>query len=110
MAGRGIMGVREGKLLSAAVACVGIVFVTAAAGHGVLWAGRQNDGHDPAGRHFDHRFRGDSAVAPLYWPYYYPYTYYAPAPNYYWYCPSYGAYYPSVQSCPDNEWVAVPAG
>jgi hypothetical protein len=27
---------------------------------------------------------------------------------YYWYCPSYGAYYPSVASCPDT-WVPVPA-
>lgn len=29
-------------------------------------------------------------------------------PTYYWYCPSYGVYYPSVTTCPD-AWVLVPA-
>ena len=29
-----------------------------------------------------------------------------PAPAYWYYCPSYGAYYPTVPSCPD-EWVPV---
>ena len=29
-------------------------------------------------------------------------------PVYYWYCPSYGAYYPNVASCPET-WVQVPA-
>ena len=49
-------------------------------------------------------------VAP--YPYAYPYayspdyTYGAPA-SYWYYCPSYGAYYPSVQSCPE-PWVLVP--
>jgi hypothetical protein len=34
---------------------------------------------------------------------------YTPAPPAYWYfCPSYGAYYPNVSSCPE-PWVPVPA-
>ncbi|PYM15637.1 MAG: hypothetical protein DMD81_14425 [Candidatus Rokuibacteriota bacterium] len=39
------------------------------------------------------------------------YGYYPPVGGYeaptYWYCPSYGAYYPSVAECPD-AWVPVP--
>ncbi len=104
------MSVKKRELSSVALAVVAIVFATAAVGHAEMWHDGRQDGHHFDGRHFDHLFRGDTAVAPLYWPYYYPYTYYAPAPNYYWYCPSYGAYYPGVQSCPNDEWVAVPAG
>jgi hypothetical protein len=73
------------------------------------------DGHHFDGRHFDHRFRGRVVVAPFFWPYY-PYvdpgyvdpgyTYEAPAQSYWYYCPSYGAYYPSVQTCPE-PWVPV---
>ena len=33
---------------------------------------------------------------------------YAPQPTYWYFCPSYGAYYPNVASCP-VEWVPVPA-
>jgi hypothetical protein len=33
---------------------------------------------------------------------------YAPPPAYWYYCPSYGAYYPNVASCPE-PWVPVPA-
>ena len=32
----------------------------------------------------------------------------APAPAYWYFCPSYNAYYPSVPSCP-QAWVPVPA-
>ena len=32
---------------------------------------------------------------------------YAPPPTYWYYCPSYGAYYPNVPSCPE-PWVPVP--
>jgi hypothetical protein len=82
-------------------------------GHPGFQGRRAFGGH----RHFDHRFRGGVVfVAPFYWPYY-PYvdpgyvdpgyTYQAPAPSYWYYCPSYGAYYPSVQSCP-VPWVPVP--
>lgn len=75
------------------------------------------DGRRLDGRHFDrrpfahrfHRFHGGAViVAPFFWSYYpYPaYSYQPPAPTY-WYCPSYGAYYPTVQSCPE-PWVPVP--
>jgi hypothetical protein len=41
------------------------------------------------------------------YPYAYPYTDdYGYAPTTAWYCPSYGAYYPSVTTCPD-PWVPV---
>src|SRR6202795_5236020 len=39
-------------------------------------------------------------------PVYSPPVYSAPAPPTYWYCPSAGAYYPDVPSCPD-PWVPV---
>jgi len=43
-----------------------------------------------------------------YRPYRYGWTYrYAPAPTYWYYCPSYGAYHPYVSSCP-GSWVVVP--
>jgi hypothetical protein len=41
-------------------------------------------------------------------PYYYPPAYtYSPPPSTWYYCPSYGAYYPTVPSCPE-AWVPVP--
>jgi hypothetical protein len=52
-----------------------------------------------------HDFRGEHrrfGFAPVY-----PYYGY-PAPTYWYYCQSYGAYYPSVTSCPEG-WVPVPA-
>ncbi|HZQ75443.1 MAG TPA: hypothetical protein VFB08_21215 [Burkholderiales bacterium] len=50
-------------------------------------------------------FIGGAFVAPFFYPppvYAYPPAYYEPAPAYqtYWYCPAYGAYYPTVQQCP----------
>jgi len=43
---------------------------------------------------------------------YYIYRYYPvptyPGPTYWYYCPSYGTYYPYVSSCPES-WVPVPA-
>ena len=76
--------------------------------------GRRFDGRRFDGRRFDRRFFVGGAFigAPFYWPYAYGYPY-ADTPGYtyqsYWYyCPSYGAYYPSVQTCPD-AWVPVPA-
>lgn len=76
------------------------------------------------GRRFDHRFQrfhsGPVIVAPFFavpfvWSYSgdpastygAPTTYDPPTTNYWYYCPSYGAYYPSVQSCP-VPWVTVP--
>jgi hypothetical protein len=45
--------------------------------------------------------------APVYPDYYSPdYADAPPAPTYWYYCPSYGAYYPTVPSCPD-AWVPV---
>jgi hypothetical protein len=46
--------------------------------------------------------------APVY-PGYHPpaYTYDPPASAYWYYCPSYGAYYPTAPSCPE-AWVPVP--
>jgi hypothetical protein len=42
-------------------------------------------------------------------PYYDPgYAYSAPAPSYWYYCPSAGAYYPDVPACPE-PWVPVPS-
>jgi len=80
--------------------------------------GRHFDGRRFDGRRFDRRvFVGGAFIgAPFYWPYAYAYpyadapayTYQAPAQTYWYYCPSYGAYYPSVQTCPD-AWVPVPA-
>src|SRR6266536_3004656 len=35
------------------------------------------------------------------------YGYIAPPPTYWYFCPSYGAYYPDVPSCPE-PWVPVP--
>jgi hypothetical protein len=67
------------------------------------------DGHHGFdGRHdFDrggHRRFGFGPVFPYYG--YYPPTYGDQA--YWYYCPSYGAYYPNVASCPE-AWVPVPA-
>ena len=43
-------------------------------------------------------------------PYYYDpgYAYSAPAPSYWYYCPSAGGYYPDVPACPE-PWVPVPS-
>ena len=61
--------------------------------------------HGFDGHHFDrgvHRF----GFGPVF-PYYGYYPYYQ-APAYWYYCPSYGAYYPNVQTCPE-AWAPVPA-
>jgi hypothetical protein len=66
--------------------------------------GHHFDGHHFEGRHFDRRF----GVGPVF-PYYGYYPYYGYSPGYwYYYCPSYGDYYPNVTSCPE-AWVPVPA-
>jgi hypothetical protein len=61
--------------------------------------GRHFDGDHFEGHHFDGRFR----FGPVF-----PYYGYSETPGYWYYCPSYGAYYPSVTSCPE-AWVPVPA-
>ena len=50
------------------------------------------------------------AVGPAYGYGGYPapaYAYTPPPPTYWYFCPSYGAYYPNVPSCPE-PWVPVP--
>jgi hypothetical protein len=80
-------------------------------GHG--FEGHHFEGHDFEGRHFDeHRFEGRDrfgfgfgfGVGPVF-PYYPPYY---EAPSYWYFCPSYNAYYPSVPNCPE-AWVPVPS-
>lgn len=86
-----------------------------AAGHGFV-GHRGFDGHHGVvghrfgGRRFEHRHFGFVPFVPFYG--YYPGDAYPPAfgeqaPTYWYYCPSYGAYYPDVQSCPE-DWVPVP--
>ena len=64
------------------------------------------EGHHDFDRHrdFDRRGRVGAFIGtPFYWDYSDSYS-----PSSYWYyCPSYGAYYPTVPSCPD-AWVPVP--
>jgi len=72
--------------------------------------GHDFDGHHFAGHDFDRRhFEGHGFWLGPVFPYYPPV--YSPnqvAPSYWYYCPSYGAYYPSVTSCPE-PWETVPA-
>ena len=89
------------------------------AGHSGGFAGQHGfEGHHFDGRRFDGRHfarhdfgvRGGFAFVPVF-PYYgyYPYDYPLDGSQSYWYyCPSYGAYYPNVATCPEN-WVPVPA-
>jgi hypothetical protein len=114
------------KRLSTTLVGVAIVLAaafspaTAAPGaHG----GHGFDGHGPSG-HFDghHGFEAHHGFdwgrhggvfigAPFGWypDYGWPaYTYPPAAPSYWYYCQSYGAYYPTVPSCPE-AWVPVPA-
>jgi hypothetical protein len=63
------------------------------------------DGHHFDRGHFHGRF-GFVPVVPFYG--YYGAPGYYDAPGSWYYCPSYGAYYPSVTSCPD-AWEPVPA-
>ena len=69
--------------------------------------GHHFEGHDFDRRHFEGRGFG-FGFGPVF-PYYPPdYSPYGVAPGYWYYCQSYGAYYPSVTSCPE-AWVTVPA-
>lgn len=85
-------------------------------GHpGAFVAHRGFEGHRDFDR--DHHSRVFVSVGPsFYWGPAYPYAWgyppaaaYVPPPQSYWYyCPSMGAYYPYVSSCPE-AWVPVPA-
>ena len=116
------------KLSSIALVGVAIVLAAAspsyaAAGHG----GHGSSGHS-AGGHFEghrgfeghHGFDGRGNFArrghggafigvPFYLApdYSDAYTYSPPPSTYWYYCPSYGAYYPTVPRCPE-AWVPVP--
>ena len=68
--------------------------------------GRHFQGHDFDRHHFDGHFGFGFVPVLPYYPPEYPPDY--AAPSYWYYCPSYGAYYPSVTSCPE-PWVTVPA-
>jgi hypothetical protein len=70
--------------------------------HGI--EGHHFEGHDFDRRHFDGRGFWLGPVYPYYPPDYAPNE---AAPGYWYYCPSAGAYYPSVTSCPE-AWVTVP--
>jgi hypothetical protein len=65
------------------------------------------DGHHFEGHDFDRRHFGGHGfwLGPVF-PYYPPV--YTPNPGYWYYCQSYGAYYPTVTTCPD-PWETVPA-
>ena len=64
---------------------------------------RDQDHHSP----HHHYGRGPNGVYYIY-PHWYGWTYrYVPAPRYWYYCRSYGAYYPYVENCPE-AWVPVP--
>ena len=70
----------------------------------------EGDGHhsgNGGGRHDANRSWHQRPY--IYYRYVYPhyYPYYA-APSYWYYCPSYGTYYPYTESCPE-AWVPVPA-
>jgi hypothetical protein len=106
------------------IALVGLAVVLAAAspsyaaaGHGGHGFSHSAGGHVEGGHpgfaehhgfdgrgHFDRRDRGGAFVGvPFYWA---P-GYSDPSSSYWYYCPSYGAYYPTVPSCPES-WVPVP--
>ena len=66
------------------------------------------EGHHFDRHHFDGGVHGRFGFGPVF-PYYGYYPYYGYGASAYWYyCPSYGAYYPNVASCPE-AWVTVPA-
>ncbi|HME73168.1 MAG TPA: hypothetical protein VKM54_25355 [Myxococcota bacterium] len=72
-------------------------------GHGGGFHGGGSHGHG-----FGFR---DPVFGPgFWWGSAYPWSWYYPPPPYYWYyCPSAGAYYPNVQTCPE-PWVTLPTG
>ena len=66
----------------------------------------QGDWDHHSQHHFGGRPHGTYYVYPWVYRYYSVPTY--AAPTYWYYCPSYAAYYPYVGSCPES-WVLVPA-
>ena len=103
------------------IALVGLAIVLAAASPSYAAAGHGGPGfsgheghegfeghHGPDDRHdFDRRGQGGVFIgAPLFWGPDDPGSY-TDSPSTWYYCPSYGAYYPTVPSCPE-AWVPVP--
>jgi len=74
-------------------------------GEGMSHGGHDFDRHRSEDHHFDGLDHDHFRFAPVF-PY--PYEPYPYKPSYWYYCPSYGAYYPYVTSCPD-AWEPVPA-
>ena len=114
---------RSKKLAYMALAALAIVLAVSgpsqAAGGGGFGGGHSggsgmhggSDGHHGLDGHHDfdrggHRGFGFVPVVPFYG--YYPPTYDDQGSGYWYYCPSYGAYYPSVGTCTE-AWVPVPA-
>ena len=118
-------------LALAMLVAVGLVFAVTAPSQAAEREWRGHDGRFSQRREFDgrrgfgerrefHRWGGGPrafigvgpsfAWGPAYsYPAYSASAYaYAPQPTYWYFCPSYGAYYPNVASCP-VEWVPVPA-
>lgn len=86
--------------------------------HGAPGAHARPPAHRPdIHRHFAPRVRPFVGVTPWFWwePYWPPEVLvvpppaYVPQPRYWYYCPSAGAYWPTVPSCPE-PWVPVLAG
>jgi len=105
---------RPKEIAFVALAALAIVLAVNAPSQARGMSGHGAGGHHFGGHHgFEgHHFGGGHGrfgFAPLV-PYYgyNPYYGYYQAPAYWYYCPSYGAYYPNVASCPE-PWVTVPA-
>lgn len=112
------------KLVFVALIALAIVFAAVApsqargnVGNGPVGHPRAFEGHRGFPDHHDFDRRGHGGVfigiaPPIYWgpTYLYDWGYPVPAypPAYWYYCPSAGAYYPNVPSCPE-PWIAVPA-
>ena len=99
---------RARKVAFVAVTALAIVLAVTAPGRACEMGGPAVHGHHGFDGHPG--FHGGFGFGPgyPYFPYYgYPPGYGYAAPGYWYYCRSYGAYYPSVESCPE-EWVPVP--
>ena len=99
---------RARKVAFVAVTALAIVLAVNVPGRARAMGGPAVHGHHGFDGHPG--FHGGFGFGPgyPYFPYYgYPPSYGYAAPGYWYYCRSYGAYYPSVESCPE-EWVPVP--
>ena len=116
------------RLVSVALGVIAILLIVTAPSLAAPHGGRGFSGPHPGAhfeghprfeghRHFDRHGGVFIGVGPsFYWgsryysspAYMYPPAYAYAAPDYWYYCPSYGVYYPNVPSCP-VPWVPVPA-